>query len=732
MIRNLIYVLLVLLVCSCGLDEFEVPSAEESSIEFTSSKMRIITKSGDQAQTFDDGTAFSLFAVRSGTDWNSAGTKMYNISGTGDSSGNIDYSIDGTGKKASYDVGQNLDFYGVTLGTPSTVGVSGSPGEAPVVLLALDASGRFPDLMYSDNLKNKNSSSGLLNMEFRHALAKLKFEVMKQDESGDSDKKLENAVLKKVVLKGSAAEADFNVKTGKWSVADGGLHDRTVYENAEGLKVEAVAHYLADGTSPIEMLVVPNVGDLSLEVTLDVDGSGTEYGDVVIDYTLEAAESVPLKVEANHEYTLSIVVLKNDVRIVTVTPKVYDWIDVDMGDVAYLGQPVYFGGLMWMDRNLGAKSADCENDWYNSIGYYYQFGRNIPYILDVDYFLSNFNNKLSFSFSLLEGEDGNRDAIYDMRAIYTYRENGNIVKTAKYANRTDGSCLYDRVAKTPGDKDMEYSYIMGVSTESTPRTWAITSFTDINDTKNENQIYWQNGDVLNVDNQPCPKGWRLPTKNDLYSFMPEDNKLLWEQKYVVGEDMRNPVVLDDETLTPKYKDSEDKNNKGKWNYRWTYFSGKFDVANVDKSVDFSSPVANADYARVYGIKFTGEQKAYRVMFEQRSNSDGTRKYVRIYRYDTYQTDEFKVSDDGTQWNLHKFDWSTPAEYMDIPLSGFMHNGGFTEFGKGAILRASTPSQTRGNNWTLYFRSGSNGVCVTDNTRRNLGENIRCVRDINAK
>ena len=70
--------------------------------------------------------------------------------------------------------------------------------------------------------------------------------------------------------------------------------------------------------------------------------------------------------------------------------------------------------------------------------------------------------------------------------------------------------------------------------------------------------------------------------------------------------------------------------------------------------------------------------------------------------------------------------------MDIPLSGYMYDGGITEVGTAAILRASDPSTTRGNNYTLYLRSGSNGVTVTQNTRRLLGENIRCVRDVEAK
>ena len=109
----------VLLVCGCGLDELALSDAGGSLIEFSASKMRVITKAGDSAEPFDDGTNFRLFAVQNGTDWSDAGTKFYNIEGTGDASGKVDYSIDG--KKASYDVGRNLDFYGVTYGTESDI-----------------------------------------------------------------------------------------------------------------------------------------------------------------------------------------------------------------------------------------------------------------------------------------------------------------------------------------------------------------------------------------------------------------------------------------------------------------------------------------------------------------------------------------------------------------------------------------------------------------------------------
>ena len=117
------------------------------------------------------------------------------------------------------------------------------------------------------------------------------------------------------------------------------------------------------------------------------------------------------------------------------------------------------------------------------------------------------------------------------------------------------------------------------------------------------------------------------------------------------------------------------------------------------------------------------------MFERIPSILEGRDYVRISRFNSGASDVFKLNSDGTQWNLHQFDWSTPAEYMDIPLCGYVYKGMSLD---GAILRTSEAPMTKGINWVMYLRSGSNGVCVTKSSRRNLAENIRCVRDINAK
>ena len=738
--RLLAYFSMVLLACGCGLDEPALSDAAGSAIEFSASKMRIITKAGDQAEPFAEGTDFRLFAVQSGTSWSADGVKFYNQTGTGLSTGAVDYSIDG--KKASYDVGKTLDFYGLTYGTSSAVAVDGSAGSVPEVSLSTGSDGTFADLMYSDNLKSRNSSSGLLRMEFRHALSRLSFEVLKQDETGDNDKKLENVVLKKVVLKGSALSGVFNLNTGSWNYAASDVSDRPVYANSAGLKITTSAQVLKSGEEEISMLVIPNSGQLTLEVTVDLDGNPSTADDKVVDYDLTSSETERLALEPNHEYRLSIAVLKNDVRIVTVTPRVYEWIDVDLGSSdAYFGQPVYFGGLMWMDRNLGAKSADCENDWYNSIGYYYQFGRNIPYMLDVEAFVKTSQTQGLFTFTN-GSKDTEQDAVFNLKYLFTYDDKGNKITTVKHANHSSGTCLYGNVAITPGDPG-DYSFVRGYVYESggkkylDNRSWAKKDldFVRVNDSKVvegfDHHIFWET-----IENQPCPVGWRLPGKADMYSFMPESTNLYWTDSHASTDDMSKSYDTNGDGKITKDDNNHanyvagNKNAAGEV-YQWKYFAGLFKVdPAADRSASYSYPKTDT-FPRVYGIKYEGEDKVYRVMFEQKSSRFSGRNFVRISRFASEPSDRFLISSDGTQWNIHKFDWSTPVEYMDIPLAGFIYEDGMSDFGKGTILRAKE-GDGYGTNWTLYLRGDHNGVAVGGNSRRNLGENIRCVRDINAK
>ena len=733
---------LAVLVCSCGLEEEAYVNEGTGTIEFMASRMNVVTKAGDYVETFAEGTDFRLFAVQSGTSWDSGNVKFYNITGTGSTNGYVDYAIDG--KKASYDVGKNLDFYGLTYGSSESVVVSGGGGSSPAVKTGIGTDGKFPDLMYSANLKNRNSASGTLQMEFRHAMARLNFEILKQDETSDSDKKLENVVLKKVVLKGSAADASFNLDTKTWEYGESDVADRLVYENTDGLKVETTAEMLKEGEDEIDMLVIPNSGQLTLQVTLDLDGNPGTADDKVVDYVLTASETELLSLSSNHRYTLSIAVLKNDVRIVTVTPKVYEWIDIDLGEEEiYLGQPVYFGGLMWMDRNLGATSADCENDWYNTIGYYYQHGRNIPYILDVDVWKTYFKSKTGQDHLNFDEQSAPVKFQFPYGLVYTLDDKGR--KVTDVLDLQYEFKVYEEIAINPGDVGKDYRFILGLSPNLAiaSHSWAVQKTdaasnryyyvnNDVNTTRYyykedpRNDTYWSS----DVENQPCPKGWRLPTREDLYGFMPEyTGSMTWQSSYAKGTPLKATT-----SDSPDFYYSATDGNPFDRSYTWKYFAGKFDVnEDVSSAVEYSDPEPT-NLGRVYGIKYEGTDKAYRVLFEQirakTDDDDSERLYVRVSRFNASADDVFEMN--GSQWNLHKFDWSTPVEYMDFPLCGFFDSYGYIDdFGDGCIMRISD-SDGEGRNWTIYLRNAYRGVSVGATSCRTLGDQIRCVRDVNAK
>ena len=724
--RSILLLAALVMAGSCVEEDPVVPSVDGTPIEFSASKMRVITKAGDSAEPFDDGTKFKLFAVEdSDGAHNWSNTVLYDRSGVL-VSGLVSY-----GDKVSYGVDplNVLDFYGVTYGGESEIYVSDSEGnelqagDVPMVPVDPGAGVPLPDLMYSNNLKSKTSASGRLEMEFRHTMAKLNIEILKQDESADpeGDRKLESAVLEKIVLKGTGVSGTFNVETGLWESVS--TEDAVVFNASHEITTDAKTVVSGHLAIPV------TDGKVSLDVYLSgIDGAK----DNPITYTLtigkdEGGNDLYLNLEQSHEYTLSVAVLKNDVRIVTVTPKVYEWIDVelDTGD-AYFGQPVYFGGLMWMDRNLGAKSADCKNDWYNTIGHYYQFGRNIPFILDVEKWLAYTEDDGKKDLKEARIIKENQDRItrlhpqwdtYDevkksevlknmVECVYSLNHKGQRVHG--YYNIAEGDHLIrkpgDVILNSDGDVDDELtskSYRYGGNVQ----TWTLSD--------NRAAYYWND-----VEDQPCPKGWRVPTMEDLYSFMPRGQQVNWNSS-------RYPVSL---------SSSSSKYNTGKYGY----------VEGVD-----------GRYNVCYMIKNPGTDNAYRILikshFAKNTNGEGyskNKRYISITRFSATKEDKIEdytssTYDDailpGSKENTL---WNNPIESSDFPGCGYFvpdgHNPDLRSFGWGTIMRTSDPtgfdtgSVNNSSNWVQYLSVTDYQLSIQSGSRRVLGDQLRCVRDVNAK
>lgn len=640
------------------------PSAGQQAV-LVAQKSHIITRAGDEVTPFKLGTKYLLYAV------NQENVEVLNGEGTERDNHTIDY-----GTVISYG-SSPISFYGATYGSTTEVPAFPSDGGTTITETVKDE-GTLPDLMFSNNLIDQTVSNGYrLEMNFKHAMSKLKFRIVKQDETEDDEKNLANATLTKIQVQGTHGAGTLDIVNGTWTYAEDEepLPDRTYYANATGMEVTTTSQEV-----PGELLVFPNAEDELVTISVTLTGIGDNGGEKTVEYPLkkineQGAETGNgnFQFEMNHEYTLLITVLKDEVRTIAIAPQVYDWIDEDRKN-NYLGQPVTFANLMWMDRNLGATSADCENDWENCRGYYYQYARNIPYILDKEKYDAAANQIPVYPF------------------LYTYNQNGEKVYGGVAAGGNIGNIpvRYPNIAINPGDKGL-YLFIWD------PANNGIWLYNENNNGEHSFiDKYWTSDN----NNHPCPKGWRLPTRADFASFLPE---------------RRFPI--------------------GTW-YNGYQYSFKYQANTLGYQEDEVHGTINGERA-IYIIKRKGRPDCYRIrILLKESNTPGKSYYEFAYfpgdatmKFDGLTTEAAFVE----SMNNGLFDWNSPSAIMQIPACGFIHTIGGNKLdgdGVSTVLRSSDWVRA-GYNWVCYLRSDQS-FGLFDGSRKALGDQIRCVRDVTAK
>lgn len=621
-------------------------------------KSHIITRAGDEVTQFEVGTKYRLYAVNQ-----EGGIELKGQEGTEQSNHTINY-----GSVISYG-SSPISFYGATYGSTSVVPEFSSVGGTTITeTVRGDA---LSDLMFSNNLIDQTVSNGYrLEMDFKHAMSKLKFRIVKQDETEDAEaeKKLENATLTKIQVKGTHGTGSLDIVNGKWTYVEEevDLSVRTYYDNTTGMKVETASQEV-----PGEMLVFPNEANEQVTISVTLTGIGDSEGEKTVEYRLmeideEGEEDGNFQFEMNHEYTLLITVLKDEVRTIAIAPQVYEWIDEDRDN--YLGQPVTFANLMWMDRNLGAKSADCENDWENCRGYYYQYARNIPYILDKEMY----------------DAAPNKIPVYPF--LYTYNQYGEKVYGGVQAGATINgiSVRYPNIAINPGDEGV-YQFVWDTGNSG------IWLFNEIGNAEYEQiDMYWTSDN----NNHPCPKGWRLPTRADFASFLPEKN------------------------------------------YNGTWYTGfHYDCYDTDYNYieDKIHGTINGERA-MYLIKRKGRSDCYRIRILLKDvTTSPERRYFEFAYFSGDETMSFEGVLNEDDFNKLNMDWNTPTAIMQVPACGFIYTSGgdkLHEDGTSTILR-STDWVRAGYNWVCYLRGDTN-FGLFSGSRKALGDQIRCVRDVTAE
>lgn len=658
--------ILALLGITACTDEETVSVASPNMQEavLSARKSHIITRAGDEVTQFEVGTKYRLYAVNQ-----EGGIELKGQEGTEQSNHTINY-----GSVISYG-SSPISFYGATYGSTSVVPEFSSVGGTTITeTVRGDA---LSDLMFSNNLIDQTVSNGYrLEMDFKHAMSKLKFRIVKQDETEDAEaeKKLENATLTKIQVKGTHGTGSLDIVNGKWTYVEEevDLSVRTYYDNTTGMKVETASQEV-----PGEMLVFPNEANEQVTISVTLTGIGDSEGEKTVDYRLmeideEGEEDGNFQFEMNHEYTLLITVLKDEVRTIAIAPQVYDWIDENRDD-NYLGQPVTFANLMWMDRNLGAKSADCENDWENCRGYYYQYARNIPYILDKEKYDAAPNKIPVYPFLYTYNQYGEK--VYSVDDVQTTVLTSQTIRGRK------------KIAVNPGE-DGEYRFISDVNNGG---YWMLDENGQEESFINE---FW----TSSVENHPCPKGWRLPTKEDFASFMP------------------------DITLNAPW-------SKG---FNSRIYNGA--VLGIREQLVYGEI---GDEKAMYLIKRQGHPDCYRIRILMKESKESGKWYFEFAYFSGDPTMTFvdltteeKFLESMTNG---RFDWSTPTAIMEVPACGFIHPSTENRLngdGINALLRADEPNEQY--NWICYLRDDAYQFGLIKTSRKALGDQIRCVRDVTAK
>lgn len=680
---------------------------------------------------------------------------------------------------------RSISFYGFTYGEKNAPELD---TDAYTRTEEVDGNGELKDLMWGI-LVDQNDATAEFPCEipFRHAFSQLEFKVSQLESETVAGQGMYKLGIERIAVTGTYKSGTVDLFTGKTTL-NGAKSDRPLSNMATNYNV---GEYISVDTpdSLGAMIVFPSAEEslsdgvdkytIGLKITLkgtlnEVEklvgtgnatksSSGDYYtGEYIVKQVYSSVygwedditnddgsiTASPLYLQAGSKYTLHIVLMKDEVRVVTVVPSKVEWLpgetekDENKVDQPFstevVGQPIFFDNTMWMDRNLGANEADPGGDYNQTIGYYYQNNRNIPYWpYRTDYYgfgdkkrptpEARFDSANDLS-KIFSSWDSPRYRVYPV--IDTDAMDADEYRYSWYVTNLNITYL------TTLQKSTEYTgtYIFFAGNGNTPWTG--------------NKWGGADSGVDYRKNQPAPPGYALPTQEQFQSIFPTTvfaGNITFLQLRYDGNDwygcvnnnnnMPLPINSDITKLricVPFYKDGWNTTRSAEYYPKWEklndpgqyplypsyyYNSQHTPYSYIDREPDgdpspgycsvyiisregndkgsitsLSSNYTTKEWGTIYGIKKVGTTEAYRMRWKVRNadeKNEEPRLYVEVCMYSCTKDDNLTVD------NFRNYDWEHPVSQMFFPLCGEVEgrNGGsgpaagFSSYGS-AVLYAT--------------------------------------------
>ncbi len=802
---------------SCTDDNIGRNIGTDGSLTLSPYKEKVMSRAMEAGDSyFDEGTKYRIWITDQGTFTPEETDEAKGIEATEGMRGNIHIinirPIERT----------TPDFYGFTQNSTTEV-----PGENDVTgsyeIALQPGTNDYIDYLRGE-LKAPYESSDyaqgdILQMPFKHIMSQVTFQVSK-------DTELDTEIqLVSIEMVGSNTDnpgtenitsaGTYQVATNEFVFEEQGIRSidgknmEVPSADLSSQSVKEVATILtfptfptiADETStretPLTYLQVTFTDSENYYKLQDTEGNSTVLVPIYNTLTSVEGGTAPLEFKQNYHYTLHIAFSSDVRRVVTLVPKVYEWIEGE-GDESTefmqeqdMGQPVTFNGVLWSDRNLGATSGNptrSVDDWYNSIGYLYQYGRNIPY---YPYTVNGSTIDFSTPASVALGTNG--------RTVYP------VIDYASWGLNLDDFGTKWWIGPTGTDTYL----IWDLDPVKAKNDYTLIDFGYYNDSGDKYRLSYlkdyDDGWEKNT-NTPCPPGWRLPTTQDFMGIMPSSgysgnitfriitsinsNTGSWdadregEYDYEINEENRTKLEgLDDLLLSGTqnayqgsypylFREEKDdfKDGTGK---RGVYIlsMGEQDKVAIRDLSNGLGRTNGANYTyhwgAIYGIKNQGTNNAYRVKWNIELINDEIPKTIYdedkkesvwvyennpfkgllvISRYEASPTDDFTPDANGSyEHNVTTtYDWDHPVEVMYLPIGGYCD----AESSKGQLLNIGTEvwyatseaniegrvdnDQRKNMIWIKYAgRSSQNSQAIvySDLSRLGAAVFVRCVRDL---